>query len=226
VVRPIKRRKVVMMSAGTAGGITMTGFSGLASANHCDYGESEAPFEKIKDAAETAVCETNDAVEELEGRIEDLNDHGDCAWNQESDSPYHVRAKPDCEVDVPFDGEGCGDTDYNKFQYNGVVTKYLWLSDKDSQEMADVLEAGFPIALGFAAGAIAVAGLAGGIVGLAAAAAGVGAGEVGDEIRNENEGCGVRIRVIHPEFDRAEPLEDAVDSKDDYSLQIKTQSEE
>jgi len=206
--------------------MTITGFSGLASADDCNHDESEAPFEKIEDAAETVICETNDAVEELEGRIEDLNGNSDCAWSQESDSPYYVRADPDCEVDVPFDGEGCGDTHYTSFDNGDTISKYLYLSDEDSEAMADTLEAGLPIALGFAAGAIALSGPAGGIVGLAAAAAGVGTAEIGDEIRNTNEGCGVRIRVVHPEFVRGEPLEDAVDSKDDYSYQIKAQSED
>ena len=217
-----------MMSAGTAGGMTITGFSGLASADECDYGESEAPFEKIKDAAETAVCETNDAVEELEGRVEDLNIHEDCAWKQDSSSPYHVRVDPDCEPDIPFDGEGCGDTEYNSFSWGDGMTKYLWLSDKDSEAFADAVENGMPVAVGFAFGVASVAGgpAAGGIVGIVGAILGVAIGEVGDEIRNKNEGCGVRLRVIHPKFDRGEVLEDIVDSKDDYSFQIKTQSED
>lgn len=227
---PIKRRKVVTMSVGTAGGMTITGFSGLASADECDYGESEAPFEKIKDAAETAVCETNDAVEELEGRIEDLNIHEDCAWKQDSSSPYYLRVDPDCEPDIPFDGEGCGDTTYNSFDNGDVMSKYLWLSDKDAEAFADAMENGMPVAVGFALGAAAGAAAAGpaggGIVGIVGAVLGVAIGEVGDEIRNKNEGCGVRLRVIHPEFERGEVLEDIVDSKDDYSFQIKAQSED
>jgi hypothetical protein len=215
-----------MMSAGTAGGLTMTGFSGLASANDCDYDNSAAPFEKIEDAAESAICEYNNGVAELEDRVDDLNNHDDCAWRQESDNPYYVRANPDCQVDVPFDGDGCGDTKFYTGSYKGVVCKYLYLSDKDSEHMADALGAGLPLAIGFAAGLIALSGPAGGAVGLAAAVAGAGTSEVACEIRNKNEGCGVTITVVHPEFRRGEPLENAVDSESDYKYEIKTQSED
>ena len=214
-----------MMSAGTAGGITISGFSGLASADDCDYGESEAPFEEIKDAAETAICETNNAVEELDGRIEDLNTDDACAWKQESSSPHYIRLDGDCQPDVSFDGDGCGDTYYRSYNIRDTVQKYLWLSDEDAKAMADELETGLPLAIGFTAGAISLSGPAGGIVGLAAAVMGIASDEAAERIRDKNEGCGVGIHVVHPDFDRGEPLDDIVYSRDDYKWEIKTQSD-
>ena len=219
----INRRRVVKYSAGAVGGIGISGLAGTASAGSCDFETDAAPFEKVNDAVELAYCESNEAVNKLQDAADEVNSDADCKILQDSESPYYVRLEEDCNWDWNITGEGCGDTRWEEHKYEDSVTKILYLSDDDTQEVVDALEYGVPFASAIAG--VIVAGSLGTALPVAIVflIVSIGIDNVTDKMEQKNEGCGVRIHMHHKKFDRGDGIDDHWQTANDWNVMIKTQ---
>jgi hypothetical protein len=209
-----------------------TAVSGNVVAADCtDNTEEEAPLSVVDGNTDMVYCTANGAVDKAKESLQVLNDNSDCYMYQESNTPYNVFYEEHCNIDYPWNGDGCGKTSYSVTEPSENKRRHnILLSYDDTEEMIRILNDGVPIAMAIASvsAALAAGPHAGAIMAGAGLAVNHKAHDWAHKLDDNNDGCGVRIQIDHRKIhdsDRSNPFDDIYESGDELSAAAYTQDE-
>jgi len=180
---------------------------------------------------EMIYCTANEAVDKAKESLQVLNDNSDCGQWQESDPPYNVYYEEHCDIDHPWNGDGCGETSYDlKKPSEDRRRHYIKLSDGDTEEAIRLLNRGVPFAMIIASisAAFYVGPYAPFVMAPAAFAVNHKAHNWAHKLEDKNTGCGVGVNIYHRKVldsDRSNPFDDVFESGDDLRAGAYTQDD-